>query len=139
MNRYERCACHSKLPYHKCCMPLHQGTPAPTAQALMRSRFAAYALGLADYIMDTTHPTNLGYMADRGQWQRQILDFTACTRFDGLRILEFIDGETIAWVTFTAVMRQNDQDADFTEKSKFLKENGLWFYQSGDIKSDAKP
>ena len=103
----------------------------------MRSRYAAYALGLTDYIMDTTHPTNSGYMSDRHAWQRQILQFSSGTRFDGLKILEFIDGETTAWVTFTAVMRQNGQDADFTEKSKFLKVDGQWLYQSGDIKSDA--
>lgn len=49
------CPCGSD-PLDDCCGRYHQGHPAPTAEALMRSRYSAYALGLVDYLRDTTLP-----------------------------------------------------------------------------------
>lgn len=50
------CPCDTGLPYADCCRPFHEGTLAPTAVALMRSRYSAFALGLADHLMRTWHP-----------------------------------------------------------------------------------
>ena len=50
------CPCGSGDPLDDCCGRYHQGHPAPTAEALMRSRYSAYALGLVDYLRDTTLP-----------------------------------------------------------------------------------
>ncbi|MBJ7449651.1 MAG: hypothetical protein JHC93_04750, partial [Parachlamydiales bacterium] len=55
------CPCHSSLDYEKCCKPFHDGIPAPTALALMRSRYSAYALHLIEYIIATTHPTHTDF------------------------------------------------------------------------------
>src|SRR5437867_3549203 len=44
-----KCPCHSGKKYSECCEPYHQGLPAPTPLALMRSRYAAYALQNAEY------------------------------------------------------------------------------------------
>src|SRR5690606_6815057 len=52
----ERCPCGSGRAYDGCCGPLHDGAPAPTAEALMRSRFAAFALGLDAYVLASWHP-----------------------------------------------------------------------------------
>src|SRR5687768_7898557 len=49
------CPCDSGLGYGECCGPLHAGAPAPTALALMRSRYSAYAGGDADYLRATWH------------------------------------------------------------------------------------
>ncbi|MGA4815597.1 YchJ family metal-binding protein [Pseudomonas aeruginosa] len=46
------CPCGSGDPLDDCCGRYHQGHPAPTAEALMRSRYSAYALGLVDYLRD---------------------------------------------------------------------------------------
>ena len=51
-----RCPCHSRKRLRRCCGPLLAGRAAATPTALMRSRFAAYALGRTDYILATTHP-----------------------------------------------------------------------------------
>ncbi|MFM0874673.1 YchJ family metal-binding protein, partial [Klebsiella pneumoniae] len=48
------CPCGSGDPLDDCCGRYHQGHPAPTAEALMRSRYSAYGLGLVDYLRDTT-------------------------------------------------------------------------------------
>ncbi|MFZ3087799.1 MAG: YchJ family metal-binding protein [Methylotenera sp.] len=55
------CPCESGKPYSKCCEVYHLGTPAPTAEALMRSRYSAYALAtenpaLTKYLLQTWHP-----------------------------------------------------------------------------------
>lgn len=134
--RFDPCACTSRKLYHKCCQPFHQGEAAPpNALLLMRSRFCAYALGLADYIIDTTHPENSGYNSNRVAWKKDIEQFSSGTKFDTLKVLEFIDGEVNASVTFTAYLRQGDHDASFTERSEFAKENGRWLYKSGKIES----
>lgn len=56
------CPCCSGRPYAACCEPhLAGAAPAPTAEALMRSRFTAYVRAGKDaaaYIAATTHPDN---------------------------------------------------------------------------------
>jgi uncharacterized protein YchJ len=52
------CPCGSGQTYDNCCRPAHTAkTPAATPEALLRSRFAAYRLGLIDYLCATTHPS----------------------------------------------------------------------------------
>ncbi|WP_107704640.1 YchJ family protein [Nocardioides allogilvus] len=51
------CPCGSASTYDSCCGPLHRGTAlATTPEQLMRSRFAAYAVGETDYVFRTWHP-----------------------------------------------------------------------------------
>ena len=135
MNKYDRCPCRSKLLYHKCCQPYHEGKNPENALALMRSRYTAYALGLVDYIIDTTHPNNAESSADRGTKAKQISSFCTDTRFDGARILDFVDGEQEATVKFVAYLRQHDVDVSFTERSLFEKVNGRWLYKCGDVEA----
>ena len=52
----EPCPCGGAL-YAQCCGPLHQGVPAPTAEALMRSRYSAYVRGDVDYLIASWHPS----------------------------------------------------------------------------------
>lgn len=89
----------------------------------MRSRYAAYALKLADYIMDTTDPQSPHYEKNRSKWKENILDF-GTMQFTGLDILE--EKEDI--VTFKAHLKQGNQDLSFTEKSLFTKKDGSWLY-----------
>lgn len=96
----------------------------------MRSRYSAFALGLAEYIMATTHPNNPDYSEDKESWRQSILSFSNNTRFLGLKIHEFIDGSEEAFVTFEAVL----DGGILKEKSRFLKVNGKWLYESGEFK-----
>src|SRR5262245_26550175 len=55
------CPCGTELEYDACCGPLIAGArPAPTAEALMRSRYTAYARKNAEYIVETHDPENSG-------------------------------------------------------------------------------
>lgn len=128
MKKIDLCPCHSGKKYPDCCKKYHEGTLPENALALMRSRYSAYALHLAEYIMNTTHPENPSYSTQRMQWKKQILQFSSETLFEGLKIQEFIDGEKMATVTFTAYLKQGSKDVTFTEKSQFVKVNGRWLY-----------
>lgn len=133
MSKFEKCPCASKALYHKCCKRYHDGAPAEDALHLMRSRFAAYALGLADYLIDTTHQEHPEFSKDRSAWKKSIESFSQSTSFDHLTINEFVDGQETATVSFTAHLRQAGNDATFGEKSLFVKENDRWLYKSGKI------
>ena len=54
----------------------------------MRSRYSAYALGLLDYVMATTHPDGDRYDADTTAWRRGLQQFSELTSFDDLHILD---------------------------------------------------
>lgn len=99
----------------------------------MRSRYCAYAMGLVDYIVQTTHPDNPNWSADTDKWKADITLFCRHTKFPGLRVESFEDGDERAYVTFTAFLTQGTQDATFTEKSTFVKRDGRWFYLDGDM------
>ena len=97
----------------------------------MRSRYAAYALGLTDYVMDTTSPDGPRFEPDRRLWALSIEEFSRGTRFDGLAILgSGADGDA-GWVRFRAVLARGERDASFEERSRFIRREGRWLYVSG--------
>ncbi|MCB1134895.1 MAG: SEC-C domain-containing protein [Chlamydiia bacterium] len=125
------CPCHSGEAYHNCCQPYHNGKVCPSAQSLMRSRYAAYALGLSDYIMDTTDPKGPLYQAHREAWRKTIDVFSQQCQFESLRILGASEGKKEAYVTFYAGLSEQGKDVSFAERSRFIKRGGRWYYHSG--------
>jgi SEC-C motif-containing protein len=97
----------------------------------MRSRYSAFALDLSDYIVATTHPNNTDFTNDTASWKKSIQEFSHNTRFIGLKITEFMEGEGEAFVTFEASL----DSGILKEKSRFLKENGKWLYERGEFTS----
>jgi SEC-C motif-containing protein len=124
------CPCHSGKKYKRCCGPHHGGTPAPAPEALMRSRYAAYALGLVDYVIDTTAPDGPRAQTDRRAWALDVLAFHASTGFDGLEILGSGSEGDGGWVRFRAILTQGARDASFEERSTFVRREGRWLYFS---------
>lgn len=127
------CPCGSERLYTECCQALHDGANAGNALLLMRSRYAAYAMGRADYIIRTTHPRNPNYRMDVAGWVQDIKRSYGDTQFQKLEIVDFVDGDEVAYVTFVAHLRKNGKDVGFCEKSRFEKVDGRWLYHSGDI------
>jgi SEC-C motif-containing protein len=125
------CPCGSSVKYKRCCQRFHNGLAAASALELMKSRYSAYAVGVADYIINTTHPDCPEYDKDRARWVENIGRFSRGTDFEGLTILAFEDGTTHASVTFRAQLRQGSADASFAEKSEFVALAGRWLYLSG--------
>ena len=118
------CPCGSKIKYKKCCSIYHKGAIAKTALKLMKSRYTAFVIGKIDYIIKTS------------TFQKDFDDlksFSDNYDFKKLEILEFIDGDSEAFVTFRAIIFCKDQNNSFVEKSRFIKKENRWFYESGDI------
>lgn len=120
------CPCGSGRPYAACCGPLHEGAVvAPTALALMRSRYSAYVLKLDEYLLATWHastrPSELNLAADNTKWLA--LD---------IRRHEAMD-ETHALVEFVARYRIAGRGHRLHESSRFIREAGRWYYQDGEF------
>ncbi len=128
------CACGSGAVYASCCGPLHAGQPAATAEALMRSRYCAFARLdaaplFADYLIATWHPSRRRERADE---LRQHFDDTV---WEGLELLARTNGgvdDDHGTVTFCAHFKQGSQRGELHERSRFVKESGRWFYLDGD-------
>lgn len=127
----QQCPCCSGKEYAQCCHPFHKGEPTKNALELMRSRYTAYVLNLPDYIVATTHPASPQYMEDTLSWKRGISQFSTHTIFEKLEVRDFRENEKLATVTFTAYIKQNEQDNTFTETSYFEKIHDRWLYRNG--------
>jgi SEC-C motif-containing protein len=128
-----KCPCGSNRKYKLCCKPFHAGKLAPNALTLMKSRYCAYALNEYKYIINTTHKDNVEFTEDKKTWQRSIQNFIKQTKFENLDIVDFSDDELQAFVTFRAKLSSNGEDTSFMEKSRFIKENGRWYYIDGTL------
>jgi len=123
----ENCPCLSGEQYGQCCGRFHRGAAeAATAEQLMRSRYSAFALLDADYLLRTWHPrTAPGELElDPGmQWRR--LDILSTSRGGPL--------DTEGMVEFKAYYRHGSERGVLHEASRFLRENRRWLYLDGDV------
>ncbi len=87
----------------------------------MRSRYSAFVLGLADYLLATWHPST----------RPAELDLTEPVRWLGLKVVR-ADGET---VSFVARYKVGGRAHRLEETSRFVREEGRWFYRDGDVAS----
>jgi uncharacterized protein YchJ len=94
----------------------------------MRSRYTAYYLSDAKYIIKTTHPLNIDFQEDTISWENDILDFSKNYTFEKLTIIEFIESKPTSYVTFRAQITCKENDHTFIEKSSFEKINNYWLY-----------
>jgi SEC-C motif-containing protein len=126
MKPKEPCPCGSGRSYAECCARWHAGDAAPTAEALMRSRYCAYVLRLADYLKATWHPDARPAELD--------LDETPAPKWIGLSILasgEISDAE--AFVEFVARYKLGGRAHKLHEKSRFRRIEGRWYYLDGEF------
>jgi len=122
------CPCGSTKPYAACCGRWHAGPQhlqAPDAEALMRSRYSAYALDLPDYLLATWHastrPASLQATEPGLKWL-------------GLEVRRHhaLDADH-ATVEFVARSKLAGRAQRLRESSSFAREGGRWFYVDGDL------
>ena len=122
-----RCPCRKKREaetYAECCEPYHKGgEAAPTAEALMRSRYSAFALKDAAYLIATWHKST----------RPSRIDFTPDQEWSVLRIVSAAEQEDRATVEFVARSRIGRRIHELHEVSRFVREQGRWFYIDGVI------
>src|SRR5689334_3311653 len=122
MPKARDCPCTSGRPYSGCCGPFHRGErEAPDAEALMRSRFSAFALKDAPYLLRTLHPDHEDRAAPPADLLRAIKESAGAFRYMGLTILDRAppDDLGVARVLFLASVFQKGRDVSFVELSEF--------------------
>lgn len=123
------CPCGSDRPFDDCCGPIIAGQrPAPSAEALMRSRYSAFALGDDAWLLASWHPsTKPDALASEDQ---------APLKWIGLSVKRHEQtGADTAIVEFVARYRANGRAGRLHETSNFRCENGEWLYVDGELHS----
>lgn len=122
------CPCSSgSKKYTNCCgRYLDGGEAAPTAEALMRSRYTAYALDRKDYLLATWHNSTRPALLD--------LENGPKTKWLGLELkrCERLDSDH-AVVEFVARYKINGRAHRLHEISRFVRKGQQWLYVNGDI------
>ena len=121
----EPCPCGSTRSYPECCGLYHGGVPAPDAQSLMRSRYTAFVVGQEQYLLATWHPST----------RPGSVPFNNDQKWLGLTVVDAsTTGECSAEVEFIARSRVSNAAAVRQhERSRFVREDGKWFYVDGDF------
>ena len=120
------CPCGKLQDYESCCGPYHKGTTAATAEILMRSRYSAYIHSLETYLLATWHTSTRPSSLDLGN------DLN--TRWLGLEIKRHQQtGTDSAIVEFVARYKINGRAHRLHETSRFLREEGRWYYLDGEL------
>lgn len=138
------CLCGTGLPYGECCHPYHAGDLPPTPEATMRSRYVAYALGLVDYLMATTHRENPGFSKQTNLWRADLAKYCRGLTCHGLHIAQCTPASAEITpdspasgakgvVVFMAKLQQGNDAPPYVmhETSTFKRANKRWLYYSG--------
>lgn len=121
-----QCPCQSGKTYTDCCFPYHDGKPAPTAEALMRSRYSAYALHIPVYLYRTWDAQN--------RPSKQDLKKSPPLDWIGLQIVRTEAGseqDDQGVVEFIARYRDDAGEHQLHEVSEFRRDKSGWVYVSG--------
>lgn len=112
------CPCGLPAGYDECCGRFHRGAAAaPTAEALMRSRYSAFAVGDAAYLRDTWDPAT----------RPRHVDADPDVRWTGLTVLARTGGELLA-AEGTVRFRARHDGGAVEEDSRFRRHQGRWLY-----------
>lgn len=123
----DRCPCRSGEVFGQCCGPRLDGTgPAPTAETLMRSRYTAFAVGDAAYLLESWHPRTRPRRLELDPGRRWMLLEILCTESGG-------PFDEAGVVEFRAHYRDDDGRGSLHECSRFARVDGAWRYVYGDV------
>ena len=134
------CPCSSGARYSACCAPYHRGTrEAPDAEALMRSRYSAFALREVDYLWRTLHPEHPDRARPRDDWTREVRAHAQALKYPRLHVLDrqLAPPPAPSVVLFHARVFENGQDRSFVERSEFRHDGTGWRYLRGDARDPA--
>ena len=111
------------LSLEACCGPYHAGQAAPDAERLMRSRYSAFVRGDVAYLLATWHASQ----------RPATLALETAAQWLGLKIKQHrVTGIDTAEVEFVARFRVGGKAVRQHERSRFVREEGRWYYVDGD-------
>jgi SEC-C motif-containing protein len=127
-----KCPCGSKQEFAVCCEPFIKGkTKAPTAEALMRSRYSAFATTDIDYVEKTTDPSA------RSTFDREgTIEWAKNSEWLGLEIVSASEGsaqDSTGFVEFIARYKYDGVERAHHERAEFKKRDKEWFFLDGKL------
>ena len=126
MTQENLCPCGTGKNYDQCCGPFIDGKALPlTAEALMRSRYSAYARQDDDYLLQTWHPDT------RPKYKPTDDDVTTWTKLEIIRTEAGNEGDTQGVVEFIAHCDIKGTAAQLHETSQFMHDGERWYYVDG--------
>ena len=112
------------MPYANCCQPYHLKTKiAPSAEALMRSRYSAFVVADADYLYETTFAGKR-----KGNSKAAYLQSAKNTKWLKLEIVS-ASLDTVEFKAF--YLDKQFKTRVLHEKSNFKSVDGKWYYVDG--------
>jgi SEC-C motif-containing protein len=120
------CYCGSSNSYKECCEKfINSSQNAPTAEALMRSRYSAYATQAVGYLIATTAVFQRKLLI-----KSDILEWSQSNKWNKLEIIKATENT----VEFKAYYTDsNNLSYIHHEKSTFIIEDGKWYYVDGEF------
>jgi len=125
----EICPCDSRKLYSECCEPIiKKNIQAESPEALMRSRYSAYAKGEILWLRDSLEKKQRKDFDEKAarQWSEH-------SQWISLSIIQSKTDEenNKGWVEFSAKYKQNGVVREHHEISEFVRENGEWLLTEG--------
>ncbi len=128
------CPCFSGERTAVCCAPFHRGErEAASPEQLMRSRYAAFALGLGEYLVRTLAADHPDRSLPHAAFVQELRRAHERQRFLGLRVLHTRVAGDEGEVLFHARIFEHGTDHSFAELSRFVRETVGWRYASGTV------
>lgn len=134
----DRCPCGTGEIFGACCGRFHHafaegsGIAAPTPEALMRSRFTAFAAGNEPYLLATWHPSTRPASLELDptlRWYRLDILATSGGVFDSTGTVEF----AAHYRSQPGTPEDERVRGVQREKSRFERVNGEWMYVDGEV------
>ncbi|MBK4713908.1 MULTISPECIES: YchJ family protein [Tenebrionibacter/Tenebrionicola group] len=124
----QSCPCDSGLDYSLCCQPYLRGERvAKRPSQLMRSRYTAFVVHDVEWLINSWHPS-----CEAEKLRDSIIAGFSTTRWLGLTIFEDApERDEEGFVSFIARYEENGKPGAIIERSRFLKEQGQWYYIDG--------
>ena len=121
------CNCGSGKTYEDCCEIAHKDiTQVKTAEQLMRSRYTAFTMANGNYLMESHHASTrpLSEKAEIVAWAEAV----EWIKLEVKSTNKGLDNDSEGKVKFKAHFKENGKQRFIKENSKFIKENGVWYY-----------
>lgn len=128
------CPCTSGRPLEECCQPLIDGAPAPTAEALMRSRYTAFVLGRLEHLDRTLAPEKREDV-DHAEVEASSREAEGL----GLEVRTAAEDGDTATVEYVARFKLHGQQIAHHELARFRRDGDGWLYVDGDVNPRQAP
>jgi SEC-C motif-containing protein len=128
----DACPCNSGKDYSQCCQPYLDGATTPlTAEALMRSRYTAYARRRIEYLGETHDPrTRRTFDPARAR------EWAEGSEWLGLEVLATEGGnagDNDGTVEFIARYQARSEEIEHHEVAQFRRADDRWYFVDGRV------